>query len=210
MGRDVIRCLVGDDHAALRRGVVELLGAEPDLEVVGEAGGGDELLALAARRRPHVTVADMRMPGLSGPALCEALSSIGSGTAVLVYSAHVEAAAVEAALEAGARGFLSKASPPQDLPIAVRALHAGGMFVDSMLAGAVLTRRHDESRPRLSPRETEVLRLFADGLTTDAAAASLYLSPATVRSYAETAMQKLESANRTHAVARALRLELIS
>jgi DNA-binding NarL/FixJ family response regulator len=180
------------------------------MEVVGQAADGAELLALAGRRRPDVTITDLRMPGLAGAALCEALASIGGGTAVLAYSAHTDVASIEAALDAGARGFLSKASPVHDLPLAIRALRAGGMFIDSMLAGEVLNRRRDDTRPRLSPRETEVLGLFARGLTTEAAAQRMYLSPATVRSYAETAMQKLESANRTHAVAQALRLELIS
>lgn len=204
-----ITCVVGDDHEALLRGLVSLLSAEPDLRVIGSAANGEDTLAITERRSPEITVVDVRMPRMDGIALCREVAEKGLPTHVVLYTAYDDLNVLESALEAGARGYVLKSGPPQDLVRAVRTVHAGQPFIDATLGAALLERRSGDGNPLLSKRELEVLQLLADGHTTDAAATALFLSPTTVRSYAESAMRKLEAANRVHAVALALRLELI-
>jgi two-component system, NarL family, nitrate/nitrite response regulator NarL len=204
-----IRCVVGDDHEALRRGVVALLETEPDMEVVDTAADGHEALSITARRAPAVTVVDLRMPCLDGIEIAREVARLGLPTKVVVYTAHDDVAALDEALQAGARGFVLKSRPPQELLRAIRAADSGRTFVDATLAAALLERQAQPARALLSPREAQVLQLLADGHTTDAAAGALFLSPATVRSYVENAIRKLEARNRVQAVAAALRLGLI-
>ena len=203
-----ITCLVGDDHEALRAGLIATLEAEDDLRVIGQARDGRELLELAERRRPDVTIADLTMPTLDGIEFCRRVNERPHPPAVLLYTGHADPAVLHAALDAGARGFVVKSGPMQDIVRAIRAVHAGLPYVDAML-GASLFERNGAPPALLSDRETEVLQHLADGMTTDAVGRTLYLSPATVRSYTENAMRKLEAHNRVHAVAIALRDGLI-
>jgi len=204
-----ISCVVGDDHEALRRGLVAVLDAEHDLRVIGQARDGRELLDIAERRRPDVTIVDARMPKLDGIEFCRAITSRPDPPAVVVYSREDGPEALRSALDAGARGFVVKSGPTQDVVRAVRAVHAGHPYVDARL-GAWLVERRAARTTVLSERESQVLQHLAHGLTTEAVGKELFLSPATVRSYAENAMRKLEAHNRVHAVAIALRLGLIS
>lgn len=205
-----ITCLVGDDHAALRKGLVTLLESEHDIRVVGQAADGREALALAQRRSPDVTIVDLRMPGMDGVELCREVAAAGLPTAVVIYTAFDEVQALDMALGAGAQGYVLKSGPPGELVRAVRMVNAGHPYIDPALAPALLEHRVGSTTSLLSAREREVLQLLADGLTTEAAGRQLYLSPTTVRSYAENAMHKLEARNRVQAVANALRLGLVS
>jgi len=205
-----ITCLVGDDHEALRRGLVTLLDAEQDIRVVGQAGSGPEALALAERRRPDVTIVDLRMPDMDGVEFCREVFDRELATTIVIYTAFDELEALDTALGAGAMGYVLKSAPPNELIRAVRMVHGGHRYIDPTLAGGLLERRHATAASILSGRETEVLQLLADGLTTDAVGRQLYLSPTTVRSYAENAMHKLEASNRVEAVAKALRLGLVA
>lgn len=207
MDREQITCVIGDDHEALRSGLVTLLEAEDDLRVIGQARDGRELLALAERRRPDVTIADIAMPAIDGIAFCREITSRPDPPAVVLYTGTAETSMLQSALDAGARGFVVKSGSPQDLVRAIRTVHAGLPYVDGRLGASLLNRRTESL---LSERETEVLQHLANGLTTDAVGRELYLSPATVRSYAENAMHKLEARNRVQAVANALRLGLVS
>jgi DNA-binding NarL/FixJ family response regulator len=203
-----IRCVVGDDHEALRKGLVAVLEAEDDLRVIGQARDGRELLELSERRCPDVTIIDLTMPTIDGLECCRRITARPGAPAVIVYTGNAEPATLESALEAGATGFVVKSGPPQDLIRAVRAVHAGHPYVDAML-GAALGRRDVPVASPLSARESQVLQRLANGLTTDGVGKELFLSPATVRSYAENAIHKLGADNRIHAVAIALRLGLI-
>lgn len=203
-----IQCVVGDDHEALRRGVVALLEAEGDLRVIGQARDGQEALDLSERRRPDVTILDVGLPDRDGIDICREMTERELPTAVVLYTGSPDPSHLHAALDAGARGFVLKSGPPQDLCRAVRAVHAGDAYIDATL-GARLIERQMGKTTVLSERETEVVQLLANGLTTDAVGSALFLSPATVRSYAENAMRKLEAHNRVHAVATALRLGLV-
>jgi DNA-binding NarL/FixJ family response regulator len=207
--QEVVRCLVADDHAAMRDGLSAILAAQQDIEVVGQARDGNEALRLTERRNPDVAVLDIRMPGRDGLEYCRALREAGSKTSVILYTAFADRDLLEAGLEAGARAFVLKSAPAEDIVRAVRTVAAGQPYVDVALTQALLERRTKDDTSLLSDREREVLQLLADGRTTDRAAQELFLSPATVRSYVENAMQKLQAHNRTHAVAEAVRQGII-
>jgi DNA-binding NarL/FixJ family response regulator len=207
MDREQITCVIGDDHEALRSGLAALLDAEDDLRVVGQARDGRELLELAERRRPDVMVADIGMPTVDGIAFCREITARPDPPAVVLYTGTAETDVLQSALVAGARGFVVKSGPPQDLVRAIRTVHAGLPYVDGMLGAALFNRRAESL---LSGRETEVLQHLANGLTTEGVGKELYLSPATVRSYTEHAMHKLGASNRVHAVTTALRMGLIN
>jgi DNA-binding NarL/FixJ family response regulator len=210
MNASAITCLLGDDHEALRKGVVSLLEAEQDIRVIGQASDGPEALALVERRRPDVTIVDLRMPGMDGVELCRQVAGDDPLTSVVIYTAFDELEALDMALAAGAQGYVLKSGPPRELIRAVRMVHEGHAYIDPALANGLLERRLSAGTSLLSTREGEVLQLLADGLTTDAVGKQLYLSPTTVRSYAENAMHKLEARNRVHAVATAIRMGLVS
>ena len=203
-----IRCVVVDDHEALRAGLAACLDDAEGIEVIGQAASGDDAVNLIGRRRPDVAILDPGLPDVDGIEVCARLRARGLGVRVLVYTASRDVATLSAALEAGAAGYLLKSGPVADVVRAVRLLARGETYIESTLVTALLAAADTPSA--LSPRETEVLQLLADGLTTEKVAESLFLSPATVRSYTETAMHKLESRNRTHAVAAAIRGGLIA
>lgn len=204
--RKKVRCVVCDDHAALRLGLVAALDAADDIEIVGQAGDGDAAVELIARRRPDVAVIDLHMPGPDGIAITKA---VGEQTRVIVYTADENPAMAHAALEAGAAGYLLKRGPVDEMCRAILTVTDGRRFVDPTLVSALLDHRAADGASPLSQREAQVLQLLADGLSTQAAASRLFLSPATVRSYVENAMQKLDTHSRTSAVAIALRGGLI-
>jgi DNA-binding NarL/FixJ family response regulator len=205
-GRErAIRCLIADDHEALRRGVIAVLSSVDDIVVVGEAGTDRQTISMCQRRRPDVLILDLGLADGDGFDVCTALAEGDAAPAIVVYTGCDDPAVVARALDAGASGFVLKGSPLTDLQRAVRAADRGDRFVDASLTAGVLDRRRACDAPRLSKREHEVLQL----LSTDAAAGALFLSPATVQDYLESAMRKLEAHNRVHAVAVAVQARLI-
>jgi DNA-binding NarL/FixJ family response regulator len=208
MGPGGIGIVIGDDHDMIRRGLASMLEEEDDMHVVGQAATFAQARRLAERRAPDIVVLDVRMPDGSGIDACRELAQIAPDARVILFTAFEDPDLLEAALEAGARGYVLKSSPAPDVVHAVRLVHGGQYYVDASLA-AILLRRNDERQAALSGRERQVLQLLSEGATTAGAAEELFLSPATVRSYAESAMGKLAAANRAHAIAQALRMELI-
>ena len=204
-----LRCVIGDDHEVVRGGVITFLARQDDIEIVGEAADGASVLGLLEEHEPDVAVVDLKMPELDGIGVCREVVARGLPTAVVIYTAFSEAQVVEEALEAGARGFVLKASPTHDLVRAILHTRTGQVYIDATIAADLLRFRSAVERELLTPREREVLQLLAQGLTTDAVGRTLFLSPTTVRSYADNAMHKLESRNRTEAVAKALRRAII-
>ena len=204
------RCVLADDHPAILDAVARYLADVEDVELVAQARNGDEALQLIEKHAPDVAVVDIRMPGVGGIDIARRLSAEGSKTAVILYTGHSERSLLLEALDAGARGFLVKEAPLDDLARAIRTICEGGTYVDPALAGVLVGPQATERLPALTKREREVLRLLADGLRNEQVAVELSISPLTVRSHVKNAMEKLEADTRTEAVAKALRESLIA
>jgi DNA-binding NarL/FixJ family response regulator len=206
--RPATRCLVADDHPAMVEAVCEVL-AEHGIEVTGRARDGDEALTKIEARKPDVAVVDLRMPRLSGVEIARRAARSSPETAVILYTAYGERALLTEALDAGARGFVLKEAPLDDLVRAVETVAAGGTYVDPVLAGVLASTSAGEV-PSLTQRERDVLRLLADGLSNEEIGKRLFISPETVRTHIRKAMDKLDADTRTQAVAKALRQSLIA
>ncbi|MFI0367463.1 response regulator [Actinomadura sp. 1N219] len=191
----MIKVLLADDHHVVRSALAGLLGLEPDLTVVAEVDRGDEVLPAARSAGPDVAVLDIDMPGLDGLAAAAALHAAMPEVAVLVLTGHGKPGHLRRALTAGVRGFLLKTSPPEELAAGIRTVAAGGRVLDPKLA---LTAWDIADNP-LTPRETDVLRLAAEGAEAPEIAERLHLSAGTVRNYLTAAVTKLNARNRTDA-----------
>jgi len=200
-------CVVADDHPAVLASVSRYLEAR-GLRVVGRATNGDEAVALVESLRPMLALIDLRMPKLSGTAAIRSLARTTPQTASVAYSGYADRALLTESLDAGARGFVLKDAPLEELPRALDTVRAGGMYIDPALADIVL--RAADADVRLTARERDVLRLLADGHANESIGKALFISPDTVRTQLGVAMAKLGAATRTQAVAIALRDSLIS
>jgi DNA-binding NarL/FixJ family response regulator len=205
-----IRCVIADDHSAIVDAVTRFLEDAEDVELIGAAKDGARALALIEAQSPDVAIVDIRMPGLGGIELARRLCADRPETAAILYTGHAERSLLLEALDAGARGFLLKEAPLDDLLRAIRMVCEGGTYVDPALAGLLAGPQAAERLPALTKREREILRLLADGMRNEQVARQLSISPLTVRTHVRKAMDKLEADTRTHAVARALRESLIS
>ncbi|GLZ36393.1 response regulator transcription factor [Actinokineospora sp. NBRC 105648] len=201
----MIRVAVADDQALLRASFRLLLEAEPDLEVVGEAGTGVEAVALVERTRPDVVLMDIRMPVLDGIEATRRLT--GSGTRVLVLTTFDLDEYVYAALRAGASGFLLKDTRPTELLTAVRLVAAGEALLAPSVTRRLITqfaRLPDPAAPAVltgvTEREREVLTLIARGLSNAEIADRLTLSPATVKTHIGRLLAKLQARDRAQLV----------
>ncbi|MBE1587159.1 response regulator [Nonomuraea angiospora] len=201
-----LRLLIADDHPIVRDGLRAALGGEPDLEIVGEAADGAEAVRLAAELEPDIVLMDLRMPGMDGVTAIRRLS--GTGPRVLVLTTFDTD--VLPALEAGATGYLLKDAPPEELVRAVRATHRGETVLAPAVAGRLAAALRKPTRGRLSKRELEVLRLVAGGATNKVAAASLFISEASVKTHLLHIYAKLDVRDRASAVAEAYRRGLLT
>jgi DNA-binding NarL/FixJ family response regulator len=206
-----IRIVIVDDHAVVRAGLRALLAGEPDLAVVAESGNGAEAVRLAQRHRPDVILMDVRLdagPETDGIEATRQIVATAPGVRVVVLTSYDAQDVVLRAIEAGARGYVLKAGPPEELFRAVRTVVAGGMALapeaTERLAGRVAG-----PEPALSERETEVVRLLAKGHNNRAIAAELFLSEATVKTHLVRIYRKLDTQNRVGTVAEAVRRGLI-
>lgn len=191
----MIKVLLADDHHVVRSALAALLNLEPDLTVVAEVERGDEVLPAAARAEPDVAVLDIGMPGMDGLAAAAALHEAAPAIAVLVLTGHGGPGHLRRALTAHVRGFLLKTAPPEELADGIRKVAAGERVLDPRLA---LTAWDLADNP-LTPRETDVLRLAAEGAEAPEIAARLHLSAGTVRNYLTAVVAKLNARNRTDA-----------
>jgi two-component system response regulator NreC len=206
-----IRVLLADDHAVLRAGLRALLNAEPDLEVVGEAGDGIDVLEAAARINPDVIVMDIQMPRMSGLEATKALRERGSDVKVLILTMHAESQYLLPLLEAGGSGYVLKSAADTELIEAIRTVQRGGVFLypaaTKLLVDGYLDRSGRDGDPYngLTEREREVLKLVAEGYSGTEIAEKLVISPKTVDTYRERIMQKLGVRHRYELVRYALR-----
>lgn len=200
-------CVVADDHPAVLESVGRYLEAHR-FRIVGRAHTGAEAVALVETQRPALALLDARMPRLDGTAAVRRLSRTTPQCACVVYSGFGDASLLTEALDAGARGFVLKDAPLDNLVRALETVLGGGMYIDPALADAVI--RAARGDIGLTPRERDVLRLLADGHSNESIGRELFISPDTARTQLGVAMAKLGAATRTQAVAIALRSELIS
>ena len=205
--------LIADDHPLYREGLARAVSSRPDLELVGEASDGRTALEEIQQLAPDVAVLDMRMPGLKGLEVVEALTRDGSPTRVLVLSASSESALVYAAVAAGAAGYWSKDAQRDAICDAIAAVARGQHVLDPSLQSGVFSEIHarevDTGRPVLTSREHEILIYIAQGKTAPAIGAELYLSTATVKTHLAHLYEKLGVSDRAAAVAEAMRRGLL-
>ena len=201
-----IRILIADDHVLVRSGLRALLRAEPDLEVVGEAGDGAETVRLAAELSPDLVLLDVSMPGESGIATARRLREAQPELAVLFLTMHEEEGLLQEALEAGAAGYVIKRAEAPELLQAIHAACRGDVYVHPAMTRALLRqpvttqRRRASPAPELTPRELDVLRLLVRGNTNRQVAEELGLSPRTVESHRANLQGKLGLTSRVELV----------
>ena len=193
-----IRVLMVDDHPVVLAGLKALVGADPDFAIVGEARDGRTALRMAIQLVPDVVVMDISLPEMNGIELAAALRAERPECRVLVLTVHEERAYLRQVIELGVGGYLLKRSAADELPRAIHAVAAGGMYLDPAIAGKVVGRLapgaaqpHAGQAADLSERETDVLRLIAGGHSNKAISARLNISVKTVETYKARAMEKL-------------------
>ncbi|WP_406154908.1 response regulator transcription factor [Streptomyces sp. NBC_00882] len=206
------RVLIADDHPVVRAGLRALLEGAPDLDVIAEAGSGEEAVRLALELAPDVVLMDLRFAGtnsgIDGIEAIRRLTAQAPRMPVVMLTSYSGRAAVVGALEAGARGYVLKAGPPEDLFRAVRSAAEGGLGLAPELVGDLVGQVVSPA-PELTQREKEVVRLMADGNSNRSIAHALYLSEATVKTHLVRIYRKLGVDNRAAAVSEAVRRGLL-
>ncbi|MBA2414900.1 MAG: response regulator transcription factor [Geodermatophilaceae bacterium] len=198
-----VRILVVDDHPVVRTGLIAMLAAEPDIEVVGEGGSGSEAIRLAGQLAPDVVLMDLRMPGMDGVAATKAIVA-GGGPRVVVVTTYDTDSDILRAVEAGATGYLLKDTPRQQMADAVRAAARGETVLAPPVAARLMTRMRAGPADLLTARELEVLELVGAGLTNAEVGRRLYISEATVKTHLLRVFVKLGVDDRTAAVTTAM------
>ncbi len=209
MSEQPIRVLVVDDHTIVRKGICALLQTEQDIVVVGEASDGAEAIAAAAKTRPDVVLMDLVMPGVDGVEATRALLEQHPGLRVLVLTSFTADEHVLAAIKAGAAGFHLKDADPEELVRAIHAVHAGQSSLDPLVARTLMSRiaqqEPETDVSALTPRELEVVRAVARGLSNQEVADALYITEVTVRTHVSNVLSKLGLNSRTQLALWALR-----
>jgi DNA-binding NarL/FixJ family response regulator len=205
------RVFLLDDHEIVRRGVRELLEAEPDIAVIGEAGTAESALARIPALRPDVAILDVRLPDGNGVSVCRDIRSAMPEVACLMLTSFGDDEALFDAIMAGASGYVLKQIRGTDLVGAVRAVASGKSLLDPEAAGMVMRRMRDQASHSdplagLTPQERRILELIGEGLTNRQIGARMYLAEKTVKNYVSALFVKLGMERRTQAAAYAARV----
>lgn len=212
-----ISVVIADDHPMVRAGLRSMLNA-PRVRIVGEAANGDQAVQMILALKPTVVLMDIRMPGMDGIQALEALKNAKSSTRVIMLTTYRNTTYLLRSLSAGAAGFVLKDVAREDLLATIQAVASGISMVDSQFLQSVLRQLENEPGDKdlpsemiepLTAREKDILRLMVEGLTNQAIAEILSLSPGTVKGYTHTILQKLGTNDRTQAAVKAIRLGLI-
>ena len=198
----MIRVLIVDDHAVVRRGLRTFLGLQEDIDVVGEAADGEEALALAERLAPDVVLIDLVMPGVDGIEALRRLRDRMPAARAIVLSSFVDDDKLFPAVRAGAAGYLLKDVQPQELVAAIRTVHGGGALLHPTVAARLMEELADDP---LTPREREVLALIGRGLPNKQIARELGIAEKTVKAHVSAVLAKLGVSDRTQAALYAVR-----
>lgn len=201
-----IRVLVVDDHHVVRSGVVASLGIEDDLAVVGEAESGEQALAIYAEHAPDVVLMDLRMRGGNGIETTAALRAKVPDARVLMYTTFDGEEDVYRAVQAGARGYLLKSAPRDELITAIRTVAAGERYLPPELAQRLAQR---VAGPEISEREVEVLRLISAGKSNKEIGSTLHIAEDTVKRHVSNILTKLGVSDRAQAATEAFRRGLL-
>ena len=210
----MIKVLIVDDHAIVRKGIIALLETEKDIQVVGEASDGSQAITMADQLKPDMIIMDLVMPGVNGIDAIRQITTQDQTAKILVLTSFATDDKVFPALKAGALGYLLKDSNPQELLDAIRQVSKGESWLHPSVAKKVLKELTHTSTPsnleELTERETEVLKLVAQGMSNREIADQLVISEATVRTHVSSLLAKLHLASRTQAALFALREGLAS
>jgi len=205
-----IRVLIADDHGVVREGLRAVLGSEVDMEVVGEATTGNEVVERAAELRPDVILMDIQMPGVNGIEATRHIRRINPEIGIVVLTMFEDDDSVFSAMRAGARGYVLKGAPPSEILKVLRAVGAGEAHFGPEIAGRLMDffsaprpASPEDAFPELSAREREILDLIARGHSNAKIAGRLFLSPKTVGNHISHIFTKLQVADRAHAIIRA-------
>jgi DNA-binding NarL/FixJ family response regulator len=203
-----IRVLVADDHPIVRSGLVALLESADDVAVVGVAANGEEAVARAIELEPDIVLMDLRMPGIDGDEATARILAEKPGIRVVILTTYESDTSILTAIEAGASGYLLKAAPEAELLAGIRSVARGEVALAPAIA-ALLVKRMQAPAVSLTARETEVLRLVAQGNSNPRIAEQLFLGEATVKTHLLHVFEKLGVSDRTRAVTRAMELGLL-
>lgn len=208
-----IRILLADDHPVVRDGLVLMLETQPDLVVAGVADNGFAVLDQCARLQPDVLLLDLEMPQLDGLATLDRLRTVCPDVRVIVFTAFDTDDRIVAAIQAGAKGYLLKGAPRQEIFNAIRVVYAGGSLLQPIVASklmAHMSRQGQTPHEALTERETEVLQLMARGKPNKEIAAELFITERTVKFHVSAILSKLGASNRTEAISLAIQQNLVT
>lgn len=204
-----VTCVIADDHPPVLQFLSRYL-SNNGITITASTRDGDEALRKIEETQPSVALLDARMPRCSGMDVLKHLTATGASTRVILYTGYGDDALLNEALDAGVGGVLDKEAPLEDLLRAIHIVAEGGTYLDPTAAAALIQQRRKAKEHALTQREREVLRLLSDGHTNERIGAELSISPQTVRTHLQKAMEKLGATTRVQAVAIALREGLIS
>jgi DNA-binding NarL/FixJ family response regulator len=204
-----IHIVVVDDHPIVRDGLVAVLATQPDFEVIGEASSGPEAIRCVGANKPDVVLLDLEMPDMDGVETLQRLREIDPAVRVIVFTAFDTDERIVKAVQAGARGYLLKGVPRDEIFNAIRVVHAGGALLQPVVASKLLRQVTQPEADPLTERELEVLRLMAQGQMNKEIAAALVISERTVKFHVSAILSKLGAGNRTEAVTLAAQQGLI-
>jgi DNA-binding NarL/FixJ family response regulator len=210
-----IHILVADDHPVVLDGLVAMLNTQSDFEVVAQAATAQETLNLENEHHPDILMLDLEMPDMDGVAVLEELRARHSPVRVIVFTAFDTDERILAAVKAGARGYILKGAPREEIFSAIRVVNSGGSLLGSLVASSLIqhvqniTQKEKPLYEELTPREMEVLALLAKGMTNKKIAAELVISERTAKFHVSAILSKLGAGNRTEAVSMAAQLGLI-
>lgn len=217
---DKIKVILVDDHQIVRDGIKALIAGEREIDIIGEASGGSELLDLLKVKEPHVLLMDINMPDISGIDLARTIYSDYPGIRVLMLSMHISEEFIFNAIEAGVKGYLPKTTTRQELVEAIKSIANGGEYFNNTVSDILLksyirktqsgSRDKDERHIQLTKRELEIIKLYAEGMSNQEIADKLFISIRTVESHKNNIMNKLELKSTVDLVKYAIRNNIVS